>query len=92
MESGAIDATSEIPDHDYVVPLDKAALRRSGSDVTILSWLLMSHFSLDAAQQLASQGIEAEVIDLRSLAPLDFQTVGDSLKKTGRVVIVEEGP
>ncbi|MBV9106512.1 MAG: alpha-ketoacid dehydrogenase subunit beta [Verrucomicrobia bacterium] len=92
VESGAIDATSEIPDHDYVVPLDKAALRRSGSDVTILGWLLMSHFSLDAAQQLASHGIEAEVIDLRSLAPLDFQTVGDSLKKTGRVVIVEEGP
>ncbi|MBV9645430.1 MAG: alpha-ketoacid dehydrogenase subunit beta [Verrucomicrobia bacterium] len=92
VESGAIDATSEIPDHDYVVPLDKAALRRSGSDVTILGWLLMSHFSLDAAQQLANEGIEAEVIDLRSLAPLDFQTVGDSLKKTGRVVIVEEGP
>ena len=54
-ESGAVDATSEIPDQDYVVPLDQAAVRRSGSEVTILSWLLMLHFSLDAAQQLAGR-------------------------------------
>lgn len=92
VESGAVDATSEIPDHDYIVPLDQAALRRPGSDVTILSWLLMLHFSLDAAQQLTKEGIAAEVLDLRSLAPIDYQTVGDSVKKTGRVVIVEEGP
>ena len=92
VESGAVDATSEIPDHDYVVPLDQAALRRPGSDVTILSWLLMLHFSLDAAQQLTKEGIAAEVLDVRSLAPIDYQTVGDSVKKTGRVVIVEEGP
>src|ERR1700734_1040916 len=91
-ESGAVDATSEIPDHDYLVPLDQAAVRRSGSDVTILSWLLMLHFSLDAARQLAGEGIDAEVIDVRSLAPIDYQTIGDSVKKTGRVVIVEEGP
>jgi pyruvate/2-oxoglutarate/acetoin dehydrogenase E1 component len=92
VESGAVDATSEIPDHDYVVPLDQAAVRRSGSDVTILSWLLMLHFSLDAARQLAGEGIDAEVLDVRSLAPIDYQTIGDSVKKTGRVVIVEEGP
>ncbi len=92
VESGAVDATSEIPDHDYVVPLDRAALRRAGADVTILSWLLMLHFSLDAAQRLASEGVETEVIDVRSLAPIDYQTIGDSVKKTGRVVIVEEGP
>jgi pyruvate/2-oxoglutarate/acetoin dehydrogenase E1 component len=92
VESGAVDATREIPDHDYVVPLDQAAVRRSGSDVTILSWLLMLHFSLDAARQLAGEGIDAEVIDVRSLAPIDYQTIGDSVKKTGRVVIVEEGP
>ena len=60
--------------------------------MTILSWLLMLHFSLDAAQQLTNEGIDAEVIDVRSLAPIDYQTVGDSVKKTGRVVIVEEGP
>jgi pyruvate/2-oxoglutarate/acetoin dehydrogenase E1 component len=92
VESGAVDATSEIPDHDYVVPLDQASLRRHGSDVTILSWLLMLHFSLDAARQLAEEGIAAEVIDVRSLAPIDYETIGDSVKKTGRVVIVEEGP
>jgi len=92
VESGAVDATSEIPDHDYLVPLDQAALRRAGSDVTILSWLLMLHFSLDAAQRLAKEGVETEVIDIRSLAPVDYHTIGDSVKRTGRVVIVEEGP
>lgn len=92
VETGAVDGTSEIPDHDYVVPLDQAALRRPGSDVTILSWLLMLHFSLDAAQRLINEGIDAEVIDLRSLAPIDYQVIGDSVKKSGRVVIVEEGP
>jgi len=75
-----------------LVPLDQAALRRPGSDVTILSWLLMLHFSLDAAQQLTNERIAAEVLDVRSLAPIDYQTIGDSVKKTGRVVIVEEGP
>jgi pyruvate/2-oxoglutarate/acetoin dehydrogenase E1 component len=92
VESGAVDATSEIPDHDYLVPLDQAALRRPGSEVTILSWLLMLHFSLEAAQQLTDQGIDVEVIDVRSLAPVDYQTIGDSVRKTGRVIIVEEGP
>jgi len=92
VESGAVDATSEIPDDDYLVPLDQAALRRPGSEVTILSWLLMLHFSLEAAQQLTHEGIDVEVIDVRSLAPVDYQTIGDSVKKTGRVIIVEEGP
>jgi pyruvate dehydrogenase E1 component beta subunit len=52
----------------------------------------MLHFSLDAAQQLTNEGIDAEVLDVRSLAPIDYQTIGDSVKKTGRVAIVEEGP
>ena len=63
-ESGAVDATSEIPDGDYVVPLDKAAVRRPGADVTVLAWLLMLHHSLQAAEQLAAEGIAAEVIDV----------------------------
>ena len=91
-ESGALDATSDIPDGDYVVPLDKAAVRREGADVTILGWLLMLHFSLQAARQLGDEGVEADVIDVRSLAPLDYETIGASVRKTGRVVIVEEGP
>ena len=91
-ESGAVDATSEIPEGDYIVPLDKAAVRREGSQVTILGWLLMLHYSLSAAHALASDGIDAEVVDVRSLSPFDYDTIGASVRKTGRVVIVEEGP
>jgi pyruvate dehydrogenase E1 component beta subunit len=91
-EPGATDATSEIPDDDYTVPLDKASLRREGSRVTILAWLLMLHFALAAAEILDTEGIEVEVVDVRSLAPLDYETIGASVAKTGRVLIVEEGP
>jgi pyruvate dehydrogenase E1 component beta subunit len=92
VESGAVDATSEIPDDDYTVPLGQAVVRRPGSDLTILSWLLMLHLSLDAADQLARQRADAEVIDVRSLTPIDYEIIGESAKKTGRVIIVEEGP
>jgi pyruvate dehydrogenase E1 component beta subunit len=91
-ESGAVDATSDIPDEDNVVPLDHAAVRREGDDVTILGWLLMAHYAQSAAEQLAAEGIQAEVIDVRSLSPIDYETIGASVKKTGRVIIVEEGP
>jgi len=91
-ESGTVDATSEIPNEDYTLPLDQAAVRRAGDDVTVLGWLLMQHFALQAADALADEGIGAEVIDVRSLAPIDYQTIGQSVRKTGRVVIVEEGP
>jgi pyruvate dehydrogenase E1 component beta subunit len=91
-EPGAVDATSDIPDGDYTVPLGKAQVRRQGSHVTILGWLLMAHLSTSAAEKLASEGIDAEVVDVRSLAPIDYQTIGASVQKTGRVVIVEEGP
>ncbi|NQU40939.1 MAG: alpha-ketoacid dehydrogenase subunit beta [Lentisphaerae bacterium] len=91
-ESGAVDATSEIPEGDYTVPLDKAAVRREGSDVTIIGWLLMAHLAASAAESLAAEGVEADVIDARSLSPFDYDTIGASVRKTGRVVIVEEGP
>jgi len=91
-ELGAVDATSEIPDEDYIVPLETAAVRRSGTQVTILAWLLMAHFAMTAAQQLEAEGIDAEVVDVRSLSPFDYETIGASVRKTGRVVIVEEGP
>jgi pyruvate/2-oxoglutarate/acetoin dehydrogenase E1 component len=74
------------------VPLDSAVIRREGSDVTVLSWLLMAHFSISAAENLASEDIHAEIIDVRSLSPIDYETIGQSVQKTGRVVIVEEGP
>ena len=91
-EPGAVDATSEIPDEDYVVPLGTAAVRRPGAHVTILGWLLMAHFAQAAARQLEVEGIDAEVIDVRSLSPFDYETIGASVRKTGRVIIVEEGP
>jgi pyruvate dehydrogenase E1 component beta subunit len=91
-EPGAVDATSEVPEGDYTVPLDRATIRRGGRDVTILGWLLMAHFARQAADDLAEQRVDAEVIDVRSLAPIDYETIGQSVRKTGRVVVVEEGP
>jgi pyruvate/2-oxoglutarate/acetoin dehydrogenase E1 component len=91
-EPGAVDATSDVPEGDYTVPLDRAAVRREGRDVTILAWLLMAHLARQAADRLAADGIDAEVIDVRSLSPIDHATIGESVRKTGRVVIVEEGP
>ena len=81
-----------MPEEDYVVPLHEAAVRREGTQVTILAWLLMAHFATAAADILAAEGIEAEVIDVRSLSPFDYDTIGESVRKTGYVVIVEEGP
>lgn len=91
-EPGAVDATSDVPNHDYVVPLGTAAVRRRGEHVTVLAWLLMAHFAKQAADDASERGIDAEVIDVRSLTPIDWETIGASVKKTGRVVIVEEGP
>src|SRR5262249_26006520 len=92
IEPGAVDATSDIPEGDYIVPLDRAVVRRPGSQVTILAWLLMVHFARQAAELLAAEGVDAEVIDVRSLSPIDYATIGESVRKTGRVVVVEEGP
>lgn len=91
-ESGAVDATSEIPAEDYTVPLGTAAVRREGGDVTILGWLMTAHQAQNAGKILSETGIEAEVIDVRSLSPIDYETIGQSVQKTGRVIIVEEGP
>jgi pyruvate/2-oxoglutarate/acetoin dehydrogenase E1 component/TPP-dependent pyruvate/acetoin dehydrogenase alpha subunit len=86
-ESGAVDATSDIPDGDYIVPIGSAAVRREGNSVTVLAWLLMVHIAMQAAENL-----DVEVIDMRTLSPLDWDTIETSVSKTGRVVIVEEGP
>ena len=91
-ESGAVDASSEIPDQDYVVPIGKAAMRREGTDVTIVGTLLMMHRALQAADILEKESISAEVIDPRSLVPFDWDTLRTSLAKTGRLVTVEESP
>jgi len=80
----------EVPEEEYTIPLGKARIRRKGSDVTIVSWSHMVNYSLDAAKDLAEEGIEAEVIDLRSLVPLDEDTILSSVGKTHRLVVVHE--
>jgi pyruvate dehydrogenase E1 component beta subunit len=85
-------AIQEVPDESYEVPIGKAVVRREGADLTIVSTLLMVHRALEAAETLSARGVECEVIDLRWLAPLDTNTVVESVRKTGRLLIVEEGP
>ena len=91
-ESGSIDASSEIPEEDYTVPIGKGIVRREGSDVTVIGTLLMMHFAIQAAGILEQEGISCEVIDPRTLWPLDLELILASVRKTGRVVIVEESP
>ena len=91
-ESGTIDASSEIPEGDYTVPIGKGIIRREGTDVTIIATLLMMHRAMEAAGLLEQEGISAEVIDPRSLVPFDWDLVKSSVAKTNRVVIVEESP
>jgi pyruvate dehydrogenase E1 component beta subunit len=74
-----------------VLPIGKAKIARAGSDVTIVSWAIGMTYALKAAEELAKEGIEAEVIDLRTLRPLDTDTIIASVMKTGRAVTVEEG-
>ena len=84
--------TGEVPKlDDYVLPIGKARIARSGRHVTIISWSNGMTYALKAAEALAGEGIEAEVIDLRTLRPLDTETLVESVKKTGRAVTVEEG-
>jgi pyruvate dehydrogenase E1 component beta subunit len=80
----------EVPDEPYEIDFGKAAVRREGSDLTIIATALMVHRSLKAAEMLQKEGISAEVIDLRTLVPLDEETIVRSAKKTGRVLIVDE--
>ncbi len=80
----------DIPDGEYVLPLDKAEIVRPGKDVTILTYSRMRHHVMQAVKTLVPQGYDPEVIDLLSLKPLDFETIGASIRKTHRVIIVEE--
>jgi acetoin:2,6-dichlorophenolindophenol oxidoreductase subunit beta len=89
-ERGALSPVGEVPDEDYVVPIGKGIVRRPGKDVTIVGKLLTMYRALVAADELAQEGIEAEVIDPRTLVPLDKELIWESVKKTGRLIIVEE--
>ena len=83
----------EVPDEgeEYTVPLNRGIVRREGSDVTLVTFSRMVHICMQAADELAKEGIETEVIDLRSIRPVDLDLVLDSLRKTNRVVVAEEG-
>jgi pyruvate dehydrogenase E1 component beta subunit len=76
---------------DFVLPIGKARIARPGNDVTIVAWSMGMSYALKAADELADAGIDAEVIDLRTLKPMDTDTIVESVKKTGRAVTVEEG-
>ncbi len=81
----------EVPEGDFTIPLGKADIKRRGKDVTLVTFSYMVHRSLTAAEELEKEGIDVEVIDLRTLSPLDKQTLMGSIKETHRLVIVEEG-
>lgn len=80
----------EVPDEDYTVPLGKAEMRRAGGDLTVITYGYMVHISLQAAEELAKKGIECEVIDLRTLLPLDKDAILASVRKTNKVAVVHE--
>lgn len=80
----------DLPEKEYLLPLDKAEVVRSGKDVTILTYSRMRHHAMQAVRTLEKEGFDPEVIDLISLKPLDFETIGASISKTHRVIIVEE--
>lgn len=80
----------EVPEEDYVLPIGKADVKREGEDITVFSYGLALHFCLEAAERLAQEGISAHVVDLRTLYPLDKETICEAAAKTGKVLIVHE--
>ncbi len=83
--------TGPVPEEEYLIPIGVADIKRAGDDVTIVATSRMVHFALQAAGELEKEGIQAEVIDPRTLKPLDIETIVRSVKKTGRLVVVNEG-
>ena len=80
----------EVPDEDYTLPIGKADVKRAGSNITLVSYGLTIHYCLEAAETMAAEGVDVEVIDLRTLTPLDTETVLDSVKRTGKLAVVHE--
>ena len=81
----------EIPEEEYTIPLGEADIKREGSDVTVITWSRQVYFALEAAEELEKIGISVEVLDLRSLVPLDWDAIEKSVSKTHRVIVLEEG-
>ena len=82
----------EVPEGDYTVPLGQAAIVRAGTDVTVLAWGAMLYEAIAAADEAKKQGVDCEIVDLRTLWPVDIDTIVASVKKTGRLVVVHEAP
>jgi pyruvate dehydrogenase E1 component beta subunit len=82
----------DVPDETYTISLGEAAVRREGTDISVFTYGAMARPTLDAAEALAEEGVDAEVVDLRTLSPLDRETIVESFKKTGRAVVVHEAP
>jgi pyruvate dehydrogenase E1 component beta subunit len=80
----------EVPEGEYTIPLGKAAVKREGKDITFISYGAMVHSALKAADELEKEGISAEVIDLRTVSPIDYETIINSVKKTNRAVVIQE--
>jgi len=85
-------AKGDVPDGEYTVPLESATVARPGKDVTVIAYGAMLYEALDAADKAAEEGVDSEVVDLRTLWPVDIETIITSVKKTGRLVIVHEAP
>ena len=90
LDVALLHAPGEVPEGEHLVPIGKAAIRRPGTDVTLVSWAKTVHGCLAAAETLAGEGLSAEVLDLRSLKPWDEDAVLASVRKTGRLVVVHE--
>lgn len=82
--------TGEVPEEDYVVPIGKAEVKREGEDITVITYGLPLHFSLQAAEELQKEGISAHILDLRTLQPLDVEAILEATSKTGKVLIIHE--
>jgi acetoin:2,6-dichlorophenolindophenol oxidoreductase subunit beta len=83
-------APAPVPEEEYLIPIGKADLKRQGKDVTVVTWSKMLGVALKSAEQLAREGIDVEIVDLRTLAPMDKETLLASVRKTGRLVVLHE--
>ncbi len=79
-----------VPEEEYLIPIGKAEIKREGTDITLISWSKITHLALTVAEELANQGVSAEVVDLRTLRPLDRDTLLNSVAKTHRAVVIQE--
>ena len=81
---------SEVPEEDYIVPIGKADVKRQGTDITVIAYGMVVNYALQAAEELAKEGISAHVLDLRTLQPLDREAILEAARKTGKVLITHE--